>query len=275
MSPLAAKISDAINTAIATDRLVLPTMPEMALKVREVADDPNASIKDLTAVIANDAALTARIIKVTNCAIYRGAREIEDLSMALSRLGMTTTSTLAIGLAMEQMFQATTDFVDRRLRQVWSTSSEIAGLCNLYCKRLTKLRPEQATLAGLTHKIGVLPILSYAEENPTLLKDSITLDAVIRELHPHIGTQILSAWEFPTEIRRVPSEHLQFDREVAQADYADIVTAALLQASPHSFAELDMSTVGAFKRLNLDLDITHMQDIALKEEMSAAMGMLK
>ena len=74
ISTLTEKISDAIFSAIAKDKLVLPTMPELALRVREVADDHNASIKQLAAVIGTDAALTARIIKVSNSAFYQIGR---------------------------------------------------------------------------------------------------------------------------------------------------------------------------------------------------------
>lgn len=274
MNSLAAKVSDAIHDAIATDRLVLPTMPEMALRVREVADNPKASVKDLTEVIGFDAALTARIIKVANSAAYRGAREIGDLNMALARLGMATTSTLAIGLAMEQMFQATTDMVDKRLRQVWAASGEIAGVCSMLCKHLTKLRPDQATLAGLTHKIGVLPILSYAEDHPSLLKDSITLDAIIREIHPQLGSRILTAWEFPKEIRNVPQDHLDFKRDTTNVDYADLVTVAMLQTTPDAFAELDFASVTAFDRLGVDPGMEGASE-SLTDAMTAAMSMLK
>lgn len=275
MNALAAKVSDAIHNAIESDKLVLPTLPEMALKVREVADDPNASVKDLCNVIGNDAALTARIIRVANSALYRGAKEIEDLNMALMRLGMTTTCSLAIGLAMEQMFQATTDMVDKRLRQVWTVSSEIAGLSAVLCKHFTKLRPDQATLAGLTHKIGVLPILSYAEDFPSLLKDSFTLDAIIDEIHPTIGAKILSAWDFPKDIRNVPGEHLNFSRKVASADYADLVTVAMLQVAPNSFSDLDFASVTAFGRLGIDPEIENAVAEELSDEMSSAMEMLR
>ena len=272
MSTLAEKVADAITDAIEADELVLPTMPEMALKVREVADDPDASVKRLAGVIGGDAALTARIIKVANSAIYRGAVEIEDLNMALMRLGMATTCTLATGLAMEQMFQATTDMVDKRLRQVWLNSSEIAGMCTVLCKHYTKLRPDQATLAGLVHKIGVLPILSYAEDHPTLLKDSITLDAIIKVTHPKIGLKILTAWEFPKEIRAVPLAHLNFGRKIPQGDYADLVTVALLESNPEQFKEVDYNAVTAFARLGID---PGSQEQDLGEAMTAAMGMLR
>src|SRR5690606_8603403 len=172
MSQIAEKVRQEIVTAIKNDRLVLPTLPEVALKVREVADDPDADMEKLSAVIGADAALSARIVRVANSPLLRASRPIEDLKAAVMRLGIAYTSNIATGLAMEQMFQATSDLVDMRMRDVWSRSSEVAGICHVLCKHYTKLRPDQATLAGLVHKIGVLPILTYAEDNPTLLSNS-------------------------------------------------------------------------------------------------------
>ncbi len=277
MSSVAEQVAKEIITAIDEDKLVLPTMPEMALKVREVAEDPDASIMQLGKVISNDAALTARLIKVANSALFRGAREIEDLNMALSRLGMQTTSNLATGLAMEQMFQATSDLIDKRMREVWSKSSEIAGICHVLCKHYTKLRPDQAALAGLIHQIGVLPILSFAEDSRSLMRDSMTLDAVIEEIHPQIGVKILTTWEFPTELRSIPKDYVNFGRNIPQADYADLVTVAMLQsyAGSEKTQLIDCHNVTAFQRLGLDPDIESAEAEDLSEEMEAAMAMLK
>ena len=278
MNPLAQKIAQDINTAIDTDKLVLPTLPEIALRVREVADDPDASIKQLGTAISSDASLTARIIKVANSPLFRAPREIEDLNMALSRLGMQYTSNLAIGLAMEQMFQATSDLVDKRLREVWARSSEVAGMCHVLCKHRTKLRPDQAALAGLVHQIGVLPILAYAEENNALLRDSLSLDSVIDEVSPQLGIKILTAWEFPTELRNVPINCLKFDRKIAQPDYADLVTVAMLQnyaGSNSRFASLDLNSVTAFARLEIEPNIESTEAEDLSDEMEAALALLQ
>lgn len=277
MSSVAEHVAKEIIAAIDADKLVLPTMPEMAIKVREVAEDPDASIMQLNTVISNDAALTARIIKVANSPLFRGAREIEDLNMALSRLGMQTTSNLATGLAMEQMFQATSDIIDKRMREVWTKSSEIAGICHVLCKHYTKLRPDQAALGGLIHQIGILPILSFAEENSSLMSDSMTLDSVIEKIHPIIGVKILTTWEFPTELRSVPKDHADFGRKIANADYADLVTVAMLQsyAGTQKTSMIDYQNVTAFERLGLDPDIESAEAEDLSEEMEAAMAMLQ
>ncbi len=277
MSQIIERVRQDIITAIKNDQLVLPTLPEVALKVREVADDPKADIEKLASVIGNDAALSARIIRVANSPLLRASRAIEDLKTALMRLGISYTCNIATGLAMEQMFQATSDLVDMRMREVWSRSSEVAGISHVLCKHYTKLRPDQATLAGLVHKIGVLPILTYAEDHPALLNDSLTLDSVINELHAPIGDLILQAWGFPQELLHIPSQHIDFARNAPKADYADIVTVAMLQShagSNSTMSDVDYHEVTAFERLGLDPEILVSDDEDLSADLEAAMSLL-
>jgi HD-like signal output (HDOD) protein len=278
MSKLAEKVQKELIQAIDNDELVLPTLPEVALKVREAAEDPNIGIPQLSKVIGNDAALTARIIKVVNSPLLRTNKEITDLQMAVSRLGINYTCNLATGLAMEQMFQATSDVVDRKMREVWNKSTEIAGICHVLCKHYTRLLPDQATLAGLVHQIGVLPILTYAEEHSELLADSISLNHVIEQIHPIIGDKILRTWEFPEQIAMMPSQYLDFSRDSAKVDYVDIVQVATLQSylgSEHPYTQLDWSQIPAFRKLGLDPSQNLNDDEDLSAAMEAAMSMLQ
>ncbi|WP_369959730.1 HDOD domain-containing protein [Pseudomonas benzenivorans] len=278
MSKLAEKVQEELLQAIDNDELVLPTLPEVALRVREAAEDPNIGIPQLSKVIGNDAALTARIIKVVNSPLLRTNKEITDLQMAVGRLGINYTSNLATGLAMEQMFQATSDVVDRKMREVWNKSTEIAGICHVLCRHYTRLMPDQATLAGLVHQIGVLPILTYAEEHSELLADSISLNHVIEKIHPIIGDKILRTWEFPEPIAMVPGQHLDFGRDSAKADYVDIVQVATLQSylgSQHPYTQLDWGQIPAFAKLGLDPNVDMQEDEDLSAAMDAAMGMLQ
>ncbi|OEC33517.1 HD-like signal output (HDOD) domain, no enzymatic activity [Pseudomonas cuatrocienegasensis] len=278
MSKLAEKVQQELIQAIENDDLVLPTLPEVALRVREAAEDPDIGIPQISKVIGNDAALTARIIKVVNSPLLRTNKEITDLQMAVARLGINYTCNLATGLAMEQMFQATSDVVDRKMREVWNKSTEIAGICHVLCKHYTRLMPDQATLAGLVHQIGVLPILTYAEEHNELLADSISLNHVIEQIHPIIGDRILRAWEFPELIAIVPSQYLDFQRDSAKVDYVDIVQVATLQSflgSEHPYTQLDWSSIPAFSKLGLDPNVDMQADEDLSSAMEAAMNMLQ
>lgn len=278
MSTLAEKVQNELLEAIENDELVLPTLPEVALRVREAAEDPNISIPALSKVIGNDAALTARLIKVVNSPLLRTNKEITDLNMAISRLGINYTANLATGLAMEQMFQATSDVIDSKMRDVWNRSTEIAGICHVLCRHFTRLQPDQATLAGLVHQIGILPILTYAEASEALLKDSISLNHIIDRIHPVLGERILRAWDFPEQIATIPTNYLDFQRQSKTVDYIDIVQVATLQSyadSDHPLSQVDWTQVAAFAQLGLDVQARLNDDEDLSAAMEAATLMLQ
>jgi len=266
MASLLETVARDLIDQIKQDTLVLPSLPEVCLRVRDVAEDIEATIPQLVALISQDTGLSARILKVANSPLVRVSSEVTDLSTAISRLGMNFTSNLAMGLAMEQMFQATSDAVDKRMRKIWSQSSEIASICHVLATHYTQLHPDQAMLAGLIHKIGALPILTYAQDHNTLLNDGLALDKLIEKLHPVIGNHIVKAWKFPTAIQNVPSQYLKFDREVKTVDYADLVTVAVLQShanTNHPYAKLDYSQVGAFERVGISAEIEMSEAIDL------------
>ncbi|WP_150300643.1 HDOD domain-containing protein [Pseudomonas profundi] len=275
MTDLAERVQTQLMDAIDRDQLVLPTLPEVALRVREAAEDPDVSIPALVQEISNDAALSARLIKVVNSPLLRTRQEITDLSMAVNRMGISYTANLATGLAMAQMFQATSDVIDQKMRLVWTRSLEVAGISHVLCRHYTRLKPDQATLGGLVHQIGVLPILSYAEEHDELLRDPASLDLVIERLHPLLGDRILDAWDFPLPLRRIPSQHLDFQRDSEATDYADIIQVAMLQSlsgTDHPFTEMDWNSLPSFTKLGLTQ--SEGEDEDLSAEMEAAMQLL-
>ncbi|EAT12084.1 HDOD domain-containing protein [Bermanella marisrubri] len=271
MASLLESVANDLIQQIRDDTLVLPSLPEVCLRVRDVAEDINATIPQLAQIISQDAALSARIVKVANSPLVRTPSEVTDIGTAISRLGINFTSNLAMGLAMEQMFQATSDAVDKRMRSIWHKSSEVASISHVLATHYTKLHPDQAMLAGLIHKIGALPVLTYAEENNALLNDAFALDKLIEKLHPVIGSHILKAWRFPKAILNVPSQYLKFDRDAEKVDYADIVMVAVLQSvanTDHPYTKLDWSTIGAFDRIGINPEVDMAEAIDLDDDLT-------
>ena len=277
MSNLALQVKDDIVAKIKNDQLVLPTLPEIALQVQEIAEDAATTIPQLTKIIAQDPAMTARIIKVTNSPLIRTSSPVTDLHTAISRLGIDFTSNLCVGLAMEQMFQATHDIIDKRMRSCWSRAMEVAATCQVLARHYTRLQPDQALLAGLIHQIGMLPILSYAEDNADLLHDSISLDLVLEKLHPSLGSYILRSWDFQPDLALVPKEYLNLKHTADSADYTDLVQVATLQSyagSDHPLGKVNRTELGSFQRLGLAADEEVTQLEALSEEMEATQNAL-
>lgn len=160
---------ESIIDDLENDCLPLPTLPEVAICVRETADDDNASITDVGKIIETDAALSARIVQVGNSALYRGVNPAETVQAAAMRMGLDTVRTLATSLVMKQLFQATHPVVDHYLRRAWKQSTDVAALSAMIGKTSTTLEADSALLAGLTHSTGLSPILVKAENYPDIL----------------------------------------------------------------------------------------------------------
>lgn len=244
---------NALLKAIEGDEIALPTLPEVALRVRDEAESPDVSIAKLASVIGTDAALTARILKVANSPLLRSGWVIYDLQSAIARLGVVYTSTLAIGLAMEQMFRSKSKAVDEKLREIWRQSLLTAGLCHLICRKRSDLKADQAILAGLVHMLGVLPILTYADAQDLDFSPD-DLEHVITLAHPIIGQRILAKWNFPSQLTDVPCGYADLTRKVEHLEYVDVVQAACILAAPagsEPFGDVDWNDVPSLEALGL------------------------
>ena len=251
-------LKDLINE-LEAGTLVLPSLPEVALKVRDTVDDVNASTKDLAKVIGTDAALSARLIQIANSPLLRGAKKIESVDMAVTRMGRIMVKNCVNSILVQQMFQPTTDVTDKLFREFWEHSTAVAAISQALAS-FAKQKPDQAMLAGLVHDIGALPIIKRAEEVRELLKDEALLRDVIAELHTRIGTTLLTKWDFPAEIVAVARGHEDIKRNKGDApDLVDVVIAANLQSyfgKSHPHAQVPWSEVPAFARLGIDTEIS-------------------
>jgi putative nucleotidyltransferase with HDIG domain len=251
-------------------QLQLPTLPEVALRVREVVDDENANAGEIAAIIAQDAALSARLIQVVNSPLYRGRQEIDRLPMVIARLGNKLVRNLVTSQVMKQMFQATNDVIDQRLRAVWEHSVQVAAIARALAGQCSDVMPDQAMLAGLIHDIGTLPILYRAEERDELLDSPGLLDQLITRLHARIGGAILKHWKFPDALVAVAAEHEDLKRtHNGPPDLVDLVQVANLQShidKDHQLSQAEWTQISSFHRLGLDVDLHEIELTDVAEE---------
>lgn len=270
---------DELIQDLESGQLQLPTLPEVALRVRDVVDDEDANAHQIADIIAQDAALSARLIQVANSPLYRGRNEIDRLSMVVARLGNKLVRNLVTSQVMKQMFQATNDLVDQRLREVWEHSVQVAAIARALAGGVPGVLPDQAMLAGLIHDIGVLPILYRAEERDDLLETPGLLDQLIDHLHTRIGGAILKHWKFPEALVAVAAEHENLERaHDGPADLVDLVQVANLQSridTGHRLGHVDWSRISAFQRLGLDVDVHEIELIGIQEEIDEVQKMLE
>ncbi len=255
------------------NRVVLPTLPEVAMQVRKVVNDPKATARQVAKLVSTDPALTARLLKVVNSPMYRGVEKIENVQTAVARLGAQQVRNLLTALVMQQLYQAKgTTHTRARLKELWSHSAKVAALSFVIAKRFTGLPADQAMLAGLIHDIGVLPILQRAEAYPQLVEHPAALDEVIKHLHSVIGPIILDEWGFSPELVAVTSHHEDMWRkdDGNKTTYVDVVIVANLHSylgTKHPHTKLDWADIPAFEKLGLTPEETLKTIEAARDEL--------
>ncbi len=261
------------------NRLILPTLPDIALKVRDTVTKGEASAATLADMIVTDAALSARLIQVANSPLYKGTKEIKNIQMVVSRLGNNTIKTLITSLVMQQMFTPSSKLLEQQFRQTWEASVNVSSICRALVAFTPHLDPDEAMLAGLIHQIGKLPILILVENIPEFRDSPTRLDKLLEKAHPPIGKIIMDTWSFPEELKIVPSDYVNFSRDTgdAQADYVDVVQVAFLQSiagTGHPACRVDWSMVKAFDKLGLAPDEEILEIEGISEEIELAHSMM-
>jgi len=191
---------------IKQDALVLPTLPEVALKVRQAADDPEINLGQMSDIIGQDPALAMGMIKVSNSALLGRSVKVETVSQAVTRIGLRQIKSISTAMALEQVFVSENDVVAMYMKKSWNKTIDIASvaisLMSLYLKdnKHTSLTLDTITLASLVHNIGVLPILTEAEQHPDIFANPTFLQQAIIKLSGKIGGSITRAWGFSDEL---------------------------------------------------------------------------
>tara|TARA_R110000744_G_scaffold99790_3_gene192507 strand:- start:10693 stop:11532 length:840 start_codon:yes stop_codon:yes gene_type:complete len=190
---------------IRQDALVLPTLPEVALKVRQAADDPEISLGKMSEIISHDAALSLGMLKVANSVAYGREVKTDSVSKAVTRIGLRQIKSIATAMAVEQMFISDNRVISEYMQSSWRKTVDVASVAialmtrYLQKNKQTPLTLETLTLAALIHNIGVLPILTEAEGHPTVFAKPAFLNKAINKFSHVIGAEMTKNWGFSEE----------------------------------------------------------------------------
>ena len=101
---------------------ILPTLPNVALKIRETIADEDSSANDIAKVIMSDPVIAAKIMKVANSAMYQRKSKAEDCKTAVVGLGTKVTSQLVIAFTMKELFKSPNAIVSISIKTTLSQS---------------------------------------------------------------------------------------------------------------------------------------------------------
>jgi HD-like signal output (HDOD) protein len=240
--------------------LSLPSLPSVAQRIQQAFAEDSVNAESICTIIQSDPAITAKLIMISNSALYRGQAQIESLQQAVVRLGLETTRKQVLTYAVKELFQSKTSGMKSQMQKLWKHSQHVASMCRLLASHLQGFDLEQAQLAGLIHDLGEIAILQYAQQNEELRDNPELLLNAVESLRRQITGMLLNQWNFGPEFVTVGEECEDWFRNPSDTpDLCDLVLIAQYHAligTPAMKKLPPVPTLPAFAKLGMgDLDV--------------------
>ena len=230
--------------------LLLPSLPEVAVKIGEAVNDEDTDARQIAGLIETDPVIALKIVKAANSARYGGVSQVATVTEAVARLGMQNTRILVVTFALRELFRTPSRQLEARMLALWEHSRHVGALAQVLADRVGAFNSHEALLAGLVHDIGCLAVVGYARDFPDVAQNAVALESSIRTLRSQLSGMILSTWQMPVELVTAAKEAENWYRDHSgPADYADLIVVAQLHEGIGG--DIDPAKVPAFSRLGL------------------------
>jgi len=261
----------------------LATLPEVALRIAKMVDDPSSSSTDIGREISHDAALTARLLRIANSPAFGQHGKIANISRAITVLGVRQVRDLTVGLTAIRTF----DGIGNELvtmESFWRHSVLCAVAAGQIAGHRERGRDDTPFVAGLLHDIGQLVLFSRA---PALARQALLMSVdsaddrglflcereVLGFDHGAVGLALARNWALPRslqeciEFHHEPERAQEYPLEVATVHVANSV-AVLAEIGSLELSDAPMISSVALRAVKLDF--ASLREIVLHTQKSAA-----
>jgi putative nucleotidyltransferase with HDIG domain len=231
-------MSEVIESKILRHRIEnigsLPTVPDTLRKLSRIMEKQNVSLTEVASFVQSDPALTFRILKMVNSAIYGFPGRIASVSHAIMLLGLNVVKGLLLGVSVFELMQ-------KAMTGLYEHSMGCAAAARIIAQKKGLREPEEAYVAGLLHDIGkVVMALEFtkAYEGALTLAETEHISIMQAEIkffadnHAALGGVLSEKWRFPKRLTEAilchhePGSAVLFPLETAIVHLADILTKA-------------------------------------------------
>lgn len=186
----------------------LISLPDVYIAVKDVVDDPDSGMSELSEVVSYDPAISTRLLKIANSSFYGQIAEVDTIKKAVMLLGTKTVHDTVLNITVAQAFQSISD-VNYDVATFWRNSIMRAVVAISCAKELSIPEPDRLFTLGLLSDLGHM-IMSIKE--PSLMRSVIQQHNKTKyPLHlferstfgfdsSELGADLLESWSIPDSI---------------------------------------------------------------------------
>jgi len=184
----------------------LPPLPESAMQIEAVYQDPDSSFNDMVKILEKDPLLTADILKAANSPLYGFSREINAISQAVGLFGMGTVRGFALASIVKKSFSLNLAPYGISNDMFSTLSKKQHGLMTSWCIRKENKLLGVLSPAAFLVEIGKVLISQQIiadgkqDDFAAALKELQDVEAAEREIvgvdTPEVSATIFAQWKF-------------------------------------------------------------------------------
>lgn len=202
---------------IVSSRSEFESLPAHHHQIVTALNAPHSAIDEVAEAIANDLALSAKVLETANSSFYGFDENVADIKQAISLLGLSNTRNIV--LATHVFSKVGQDSEHQSLiKEIWHHSIAVAGAARRICLHETNnhCAAEEAYSAGLLHDIGKIVLLGvvpdeYIEAQRLSREESLsawqTEYKVLGCDHAEVGAYLLAKWGLPSTVSEAAALH--------------------------------------------------------------------
>ncbi|MEN8304160.1 MAG: HDOD domain-containing protein [Campylobacterota bacterium] len=210
----------------------LPPLPESAMQIEAVYQNPDSSFNDMVKILEKDPLLTADILKAANSPLYGFSREINAISQAVGLFGMGTVRGFALASIVKKSFSLDLSPYGISNDMFSALSKKQHGLMTSWCLRKENKLLGVLSPAAFLVEIGKVLIAQQvmADSKEEAFRDALAnlqdVEAAEREVvgvdTPEVSATIFAQWKFEEGLVDVirncqnPEKALEEDQRPAQ-----------------------------------------------------------
>lgn len=221
-----------LNRFIDSDNIVLPALPDVAVKLRQAMQN-DIGVAEIVKIVKLDPAISAKLIQVANSPIYRTVNPITTCLNAVNRIGLHSTKNIVTSISLRSLYKKRRQELNVLAQTYWKRSIRISALSYTLANQTGCCDPEEALLAGLTANIGVVPFLKFADNLSDELYDVGEVMAALPFVSSALSALVLAKWDFPDNMTNIPLETqtwFMVEQDRSDANLTDIVLLAKYHA---------------------------------------------
>ncbi|WP_162273939.1 GGDEF domain-containing protein [Mariniblastus fucicola] len=218
----------------------LPSLPGVAQRMLEIAQQDEPSYRELSEAIRADAVISGRVLKTVNSALFALRPKVESIEDAIPRLGISTLRTLMLSFHLSS-WKASSPDTQNAFRSIWRSCLTQAVIAELLAEK-AELESSVCFTGGLIQDIGILAMVTELGEDyiSNVLYSSSHFHIADREkeqfgfTHVDVTGEILKRWNMGHAFIDATRQHHELDGKVESSEatrFAAVLQSASLGAS--------------------------------------------